>query len=78
MKYPRVGKNRVIVEVPESYAEGLAMLSATRTAYYDTRGRNLARQSVAARVAFGLFGQRFLAADPTDALVFLMMEICRR
>ena len=47
-------------------------------AYHDRRGGNLERASAAARVAFGLFGERFLAADPTDALVFLMQEICKR
>ena len=46
--------------------------------FHDARGHNLSRQSVAARVAYGLFGERFTAANPTDALIWLLPEICRR
>jgi hypothetical protein len=77
MRIARVGNGREI-EIPESYAEGLAMLTQVMGAYHDRRGGNLARQSAAARVAYGLFGERFMAADPTDALVYLLQEICRR
>ena len=78
MKYARVGKNRIIVEVPESYAEGLTMLTQVMNGYHDRRGGNLARQSAAARVAYGLFGEHFMAADPTSALVWLLRRICER
>jgi hypothetical protein len=64
--------------VPKSWDEGFDMLVQTMNAYQDRRGGNLARQSAAARVAYGLFGERFMAADPTDAIVFLVQEICRR
>jgi hypothetical protein len=77
MRTVRVGNGR-IAEVPETYAEGLKMLTAVMNGYYDKRGRNLARQSAAARVVYGLFSERFLAADPTSALVYLLMEVCRR
>jgi hypothetical protein len=78
MKYARVGKNRIPVEVPTDYAEGLKMLTQAMNGYHDRRGGNLTRQSAAARVAFGLFGERFLAPEPTIALVYLLMELCRR
>jgi hypothetical protein len=77
MRTVRVGNGR-IAEVPETYTEGLKMLTAIMNGYYDKRGRNLARQSTAARVAYGLFGEHFMAADPTIALVYLLMEVCRR
>jgi hypothetical protein len=78
MKYARIGKNRILVEVPTDYAEGLKMLTAAMNGYYNKRGGNLARQSAAARVAYGLFGARSMAADPTIALIYLLQEICRR
>jgi hypothetical protein len=67
-----------IVEAPETYGEGLDMLTHAMGRYYDKRGGNIARMSCASRVAFGLFGEHFMAADPTDALVYLLQEICRR
>lgn len=54
------------------------MLTHALGAYYDARGQNLARLSVAARVAHGLFGERFMAADPTLALLYLLQRICIR
>jgi hypothetical protein len=77
MKLIRIDKNRE-VEVPESYAEGETMLAAAMNGYHDARGHNLSRQSVAARVAYGLFGERFMAVNPTDALIWLLKEICKR
>ena len=77
MRTVRVDKNRE-VEVPETYGEGLDMLDHAMGRYYDKRGGNVARVSAASRVAFGLFGEHFMAGDPTDALVFLLQEICRR
>jgi hypothetical protein len=63
-------------EVPDTYAEGFDMLVKTMNAYHDRRGGNLERLSCAARVAYGLFGKRFMAPDPTIALVYLMQKIC--
>ena len=63
-------------EVPTSWDEGFDMLVATMNTYQDRRGGNLERMSCASRVAFGLFGAHFMAADPTDALVYLMQKIC--
>ena len=77
MRTVRVDKNRT-ADVPTTWAEGERMIEHALGSFHDGRGGNLVRQSVAARVAFGLFGERFLAADPTDALVFLLQEICKR
>jgi hypothetical protein len=66
------------MEIPETYAEALGMLDAVMNPYQDRRGGNLERISVAARVAFWIVGERFLAPDPTVALIFLMQEICKR
>jgi hypothetical protein len=76
MRVMKIDKNRAI-EVPDTYAEGFEMLTASMNNFHDRRGGNLERASVAGRVAFGLFGERFLAADPTIALVFLLQEICK-
>jgi hypothetical protein len=65
-------------EVPETYAEGFEMLTASMNRFHDCRGGNLERASVAGRVAYGLFGAHFMAPDPTIALVFLLQEICKR
>ena len=73
-----VGVNKREAEVPETWDEGFDMLVQTMDAYQNRRGGNVERLSVAARVAFGLFGERFLAADPTSALVWLLLEVCRR
>jgi hypothetical protein len=77
MKTVRVGNGREC-EIPTSWKEAEELLIRVRGAYYDGRGRNLARQSAAARTAYGLFGAHFLASDPTDALTSLLLEICRR
>ena len=77
MKVVRVGNSRE-AEVPETWDEGFDMLVQTLNAYHDRRGGNLARQSAAAHTAFGLFGARFMAPDPTTALVYLLQELCRR
>ena len=75
MKVVRVDKNRE-VEVPTTWTEGEAMLINALGAYYDGRGKNLARLSIASRVAHGLFGQQLLAADPTFALLYLLSISC--
>jgi hypothetical protein len=77
MKVVRVGNGRE-TETPQNWAEGEAMLTSALGAYYDDRGKNLARLSIAARVAFGLFGARFMAPDPTTALLYVLQELCRR
>jgi hypothetical protein len=61
-------------EFPDTYAEGFDMLVKMMNGCHDGRGGNLERTSVSARVAFGLFGERFMAPEPTTALVFLMQE----
>jgi hypothetical protein len=77
MRLARVDKNRR-VEVPTTWAEGEAMLRAAMNGYHNQRGHNLTPASVAAKVAFGMFGEHFLAADPTNALVWLLRRICER
>jgi hypothetical protein len=77
MRTVRVDKDRE-VEVPTTWSEGEKMLTNALGAYHGRRGGNLARQSAAARVAFGLFGAQFMAPDQTTALVFLLQKICRQ
>jgi hypothetical protein len=76
MKIVRIGNGR-LHEVPETWAEAERMI-AKGTAYHDDRGSNLAQMSIAARVAYGMYGEKWMAADPTQALMFLMMKICDR
>jgi hypothetical protein len=76
MRFVRIGNGR-IYEVPETYAEGEEMI-AKAMKYHDGRGGNLAVQSACARTAYGLFGDVWLAADPTQALGYLMQRICQR
>jgi hypothetical protein len=77
MRTARFGNGRE-ADLPDDWREGREMLVRAMNAYHDRRGGNLARMSACARVAHGLFGEQFLAADPTDALVFLMQLICER
>ena len=77
MRTVRVDKNRE-VEVPATWSEGEAMITNALGAYYDARGKNLARLSIAARAAHGLFGRQYMAADPTLALLYLLQDICKR
>jgi hypothetical protein len=76
MKTVSVGNGRVY-EVPTTYAEGADMITKAM-GYHDGRGGNLALQSVCARVAYGLFGEKMMAADPTQALCYLLQRICQR
>ena len=76
MKFVRVGNGRTY-EVPETWAEGEKML-AFAYSVADVRGGNLIVQSACARVAYGLFGETWLAADPTQALNYLLQRICQR
>jgi hypothetical protein len=70
--------NKREVEVPDTYAEALSMLDAAMNPYHDRRGGNVERLSVASRVAFWIVGERFVAPDPTIALIYLLQEVCRR
>lgn len=77
MRVVRVGKSSE-AEVPTTWSEGEAMIANALGAYYDGRGKNLARLSIAARVIHGMFGRKYMAAEPTLALLYLVQEICRR
>ena len=77
MRTVRVDKNRE-AEVPDTWVEGENMITNALGAYYDGRGKNLARLSTAARVAHGMFGQQLMAGDPTLALLYLLQRICIR
>ena len=77
MRLVRVDKNRE-AEVPETWREAETMLADALKPYYDTRGRNLARLSIAARVAHGMFGKELMAAEPTLALLYLLQRIAIR
>ena len=76
MRFVTVGNGRDY-EVPETWAEAEALI--TQAMKYSTeRGGNLALQSACARTAYGMFGEVWLAADPTQALCYLMQKICQR
>jgi hypothetical protein len=77
MRFVRVDKNRS-AEVPETWKEAQDMIDHALSPYYDERGRNIMRLSIAARVAHGMFGEQFLAPDPTTALLYLLQRICIR
>ena len=77
MKIVKVGNGRE-TEVPESWEEGEDMVEHALGAFYDVRGQNSARLSVCARIAYGMFGEHFMAADPTQALLYLLQRICER
>lgn len=76
MRNVRVGNGRIF-EVPDTWAEGEEMITKSMR-YNQGRGSNLALQATCAQVAYGLFGDAFLAADPTQALCYLMQRICER
>jgi hypothetical protein len=71
-------RRRVPIEVPESWDEAHEMLIAVMDRHFDKRGGNAERMSVCARVAFGMFGERFIVRDPTITLVYLLQIICKR
>ena len=77
MKLVPVDKNRS-VEVPETWREAEDMLTHALGSYYDERGRNIMRLSIAARVVHGMFGSQFMAPDPTTSLLFLLRRLCER
>jgi hypothetical protein len=73
VKVPHEGSSPREYEVPEDWIEAHAMLWHSLNEYYDKRGGNLERMSVAARVAFSMFPG---APDPTTALLGMMLAIC--
>jgi hypothetical protein len=77
MRFVSVGKNRQAVEVPETWAEAEAMLTQAMR-YHTGPGGNTAQRAVIGNVAFGMFGDRWMCADPTQALMYLMQSICQR
>ncbi len=76
MKTVRVGNGR-IYEVPETWIESETMIIKAMK-QHEGRGSNLVLQAIVAQVAYGMFGDAFLAADPTQALCYLMQRICAR
>jgi hypothetical protein len=64
------------IQVPENFEEGLAMLIEAMDPALDNSGGDATRNSIAGRVAFGLFGEN--APNPTAALNFLLQKICER
>jgi hypothetical protein len=77
MKFVEVGRNRHLVEIPETWAEGEAMITQAMR-FHDGRGRNVNLQSVCARIAYGLTCDRSMTPDPTTALAFLIQRMCIR
>jgi hypothetical protein len=78
MRFVNIGKNKQMIEIPETWIEGERMITEALGPYYDERGRNVLRLSIAARVAYGLFGKQTMAADPTTALLYVLQQICKR
>ena len=74
MRTVRVGNGRIF-EVPDTWAEGEKMITKAMK-NQEGRGSNLVLQAVCSQVAYGLFGDAYLAADPTQALCFVMQRIC--
>jgi hypothetical protein len=75
VRFVTVGNGRVY-EVPDTWAEAEDMLIKGQR-YHDGRGGNIAQQSIAMRVAYGMFADKWMAADPTQAMMFLMQRICQ-
>ena len=64
------------IEVPIDRKEGLEMLVEAMDPKHDESGGDAYRNSVAGRVAFGLFGEQFMAPNPTIALNFVLQKLC--
>jgi len=73
-----LGRNKQEIEIPETWAESEKMIVEALGPYYDERGRNVLRLSIAARVAYGMLGEKTMAPDPTTALLYLLQRICIR
>jgi hypothetical protein len=78
MKFVTLGRNKQEIEIPETWAESEKMIVEALGPYYDERGRNVLRLSIAARVAYGMLGEKTMAPDPTTALLYLLQRICIR
>ena len=78
MKFVMLGRNKQEIEIPETWAESEKMIVEALGPYYDERGRNVLRLSIAARVAYGMLGEKTMAPDPTTALLYLLQRICIR
>lgn len=77
MRFVTVGRNKLICEVPDTWAEAEGMITKA-LAFHDHRGSNVSIQSVCARIAYGLLCDQSLTPDPTTALAFLLQRICMR
>ena len=77
MKLVPVDKNRS-VEVPETWREAEDMLTHALGSYYDERGRNIMRLSIVARVAHGMFGDKWMSPNPSTTLLYLLQRICQK
>jgi len=75
MKTIRVGNGKYY-EVPTDWVEAEKMLTRARF-FYAGRGSNSAVLSACTRVSYGLLQGNAIAADPTEALVNLMVRICK-
>jgi len=78
LKFVTLGRNKQEIEIPETWAESEKMIVEALGPYYDERGRNVLRLSIAARVAYGMLGEKTMAPDPTTALLYLLQRICIR
>ena len=76
MKLVLVDKNWS-VEVPETWREAEDMLTHALGSYYDERGRNIMRLSIVARVAHGMFGDKWMSPNPSTTLLYLLQRICQ-
>jgi hypothetical protein len=76
MRIVRVGNGRE-VELPDSWAEAEAMITLAMK-YNEGRGSNAPLLSACARIAYAMYSEEFMAADPTQALCYLMQKICRQ
>lgn len=64
-------------DFPETWAECEKLLAVMTDGFYDQRGRNTTRRSACCDVAFAMFGEQFMAADPTMAMLYLMQKIAK-
>jgi hypothetical protein len=76
MRTVRLSKGREY-DVPDTWEEAEKMM-ASAMKRHEKRGSNLALQAICARIAYGMYGERFMAADPNQALCFLMHHIAIR
>ena len=70
--------NRRETVIPDTWEDAARMLEDALDPYWDQRGRNMERMSVAARVAYGMFGEQYTAPDPTTALISMLQAIAER